>query len=46
MVVAHVVDMPEEVAKSVVEEYKFTMEVVPLLVGFSLEKLLPEQQQL
>ena len=46
VVVAHVVDMVVEVVETVGVEYQFTMKMVPLLVGLSLETLLLDQQQL
>ena len=39
VVVAHVMDMAVEVAEAVVMVHQFAMEVVPLLVGLSLEQL-------
>ena len=36
--VAHVVDMAAEVVATVVVAHKFAMEMVPLMVGLSLEQ--------
>ena len=44
--VEHVVDMGVEVVEAVVVAQQFTMEMVPMLVVFLLEELLPYHQQL
>ena len=46
LVVAHAVDMVVEVVKSLVVSHGFPMDMVPLLVGLSLEQLELDQQQL
>ena len=46
VVVEHVVDMTAEMVEPVVVAHQFEMEMVPLLVGFSLEQLQLDQQQL
>ena len=46
VVVEHVVEMTAEVVESVVVAHQFEMEMVPLMVGFSLEQLHLDQQQL
>ena len=46
VVVSHVAEMVAEVLEEVVVEHQFKMEMVPLLVGFLLTKLLPYHQQL
>ena len=46
VVVVHVVDMMVEVVEVVLVAHQFEIETVPLLVGFLLEKLLTDPQQL
>ena len=44
--VEQVVEMAAEVVKLLVVVHQFKMEMVPLLVGFSLEQILPDKQRL
>ena len=46
VVMLHVVEMAAELVESVVVSHQFAMELVPLLVIFSLEQLILDQKQL
>ena len=46
MVVAHVVEMVVELVEAVVVAHKFSMKMLLILMGLSLEQLKLDQQQL